>query len=105
MICAGGCPSRGHDMDEVGEAELLAAAGAGRALVCGDGSASRRVDATLLRRCCHELRDQIDPRGVLLRHAAITGSLELSGLEVPFPLRFEECDFDAPVLAEGARLS
>ena len=35
-------------MDEVGEAELLAAAGAGRALVCGDGAASRRVDAALL---------------------------------------------------------
>ena len=47
-------------MDQVGEAELLAAAGAGRALACGDGSASRRVDAALLRRCCHELRDRID---------------------------------------------
>jgi hypothetical protein len=92
-------------MDEVGEAELLAAAGAGRALVCGDGSASRRVDAALLRRCCHELRDQIDPRGVWLQHAAITGSVDLSGLEVPFPLRFEGCHFDAPLLAEGARLS
>jgi hypothetical protein len=92
-------------MDEVGEAELLAAADAGRALVCGDGSASRRVDAALLRRCCHELRDQIDPRGVWLQHAAITGSVDLSGLEVKFPLRFEGCHFDAPVLAEGARLS
>src|SRR5262250_3976809 len=92
-------------MDQVGEAELLAAAGAGRALACGDGNASRRVDAALLRRCCHELRDQIDPRGVWLRHAAITGSVDLSGLEVPFPLRFEGCHFDAPLLAEGARLS
>ena len=36
-------------MDQVGEAELLAAAGAGRALACGDGNASRRVDAALLR--------------------------------------------------------
>jgi len=92
-------------MDQVGEAELLAAAGAGRAVACGDGNASRRVDAALLRRCCHELRDQIDPRGVWLQHAAITGSLDLSGLEVPFPLRFEGSHFDAPLLAEGARLS
>jgi hypothetical protein len=91
-------------MGEVGEAELLAAAGAGRALVCGDGSAPRRVDAALLRRCCHELRDQIDPRGVWLQNAAITGSVDLSGLEVPFPLRLEGCHFDAPLLAEGARL-
>ncbi len=92
-------------MNEVGVAELLAAAGAGRALACGDGSSSRRVDAALLRRCCHELRDQIDPRGIWLQHAAITGSVDLSGLEVPFPLRFEGCHFDAPLLAEGARLS
>src|SRR5689334_15616263 len=92
-------------MDEVGEAELLAAAGAGRALVWGDGSASRRVDAALLRRCCHELRDKIDPRGIWLQHAAITGSVDLSGLEVPFPLRFEGCHLDAAILAEGARLS
>ena len=92
-------------MDEVGEAELLAAAGAGRALGCGDGGASRRVDAALLRRCCHELGDQIDPRGVWLQHAAITGSVDLSGLDVKFPLRFEGCHFDAPLLAEGARLT
>ena len=91
-------------MDEIGEAELLAAAGAGRALVCGDGGTRRRVDAALLRRCCHELRDRIDPRGIWLQNAAITGSLDLAGLEVTFPLRFEGCHFGAPLLAEGARL-
>src|SRR5262247_2887365 len=92
-------------MDEVGAAELLAAAGTGRVLVCGDGGTSRRVDAALLRRCCHELRDQIDPRGIWLQHAAIAGSVDLAGLEVSFPLRFDGCHFDAPLLAEGARLS
>jgi hypothetical protein len=92
-------------MNKVGEAELLAAAGAGRPLVCGDAGTSRCVDAALLRRCCHELRDQIDPRGIWLQHAAIAGPLDLAGLEVTFPLRFEDCHFDAPVLAEGARLS
>jgi hypothetical protein len=92
-------------MNKVGEAELLAAAGAGRPLVCGDAGRFRCVDAALLRRCCHELRDQIDPRGIWLQHAAIAGSLDLAGLEVKFPLRFEGCHFDAPLLAEGARLS
>jgi hypothetical protein len=76
-------------MDQVGEAELLAAAGAGRTLACGDASTSRCVDAALLRRCCHELRDQIDPRGIWLQHAAIAGSVDLAGLEVRFPLRFK----------------
>jgi len=40
-------------MDQVGEAELLAAAAAGHVLVCGDGDTRRSVDAALLRRCCH----------------------------------------------------
>ena len=77
-------------MEKVGEAELLAAASAGRTAECGDGGARRPVDAALLRRCCHQLKDQIDPRGLRLRGAAIRGSLDLAGLEVPFPVRFEE---------------
>jgi len=89
-------------MDEVGEAELMAAAGAGRALVCGDATARRRVDAALLRRCCNELRDRIVPRGVWLRHAAIAGSLDLSGLDVTFPLRFEGCQFRQPAATWGS---
>ena len=46
-------------MDQVGEAELLAAATAGQVLVCGNGRARRSVSADLLRRCCRELRDQV----------------------------------------------
>lgn len=34
----------------------------------------------------------------------VTGSLDLSGLDVPFPLRLEDCLFDAPVNVEGAQL-
>jgi len=90
-------------MDKVGEAELLAAASAGQILDCGDGDNRRPVDAALVRRCCHQLKDQIDPRGVQLRNATIAGILDLADLDVPFPLRFDDCEFDSPVRAEGAR--
>lgn len=92
-------------MDQVGEAELLAAAAAGHVLVCGDASARRVVDAALLRRCCRELRDQVDPRGLRLRGVTVTGPLDLTGLDVPFPLRFDRCSFGAPLTVEGAQLS
>jgi hypothetical protein len=106
-------------MDEIDEAELIGAARSGavidgvlgdRALgdgARGDGAANdarRAVRATLLRRCCHELRDQIDPRGLRLRNVVVLGSLDLAGLQVPFPLRFEGCEFDSPLLVEGAEL-
>ena len=91
-------------MDQVGEAELLTAATAGQVLVCGDGAARRPVPADLLRRCCRELRDQVDPRGVRLRGAEVTGSLDLAGLDVPFPLRFDGCSFGEPVNVAGAQL-
>jgi hypothetical protein len=112
---------------EVGEAELLAAGRQGRMLDCAlvparppgtpdpppasaapDRSPAavgrRPVEAALLRRCCLELKDQIDPRGLRLRHATVTGSLDLAGLEVPYPLRFEDCEFDAAVVVAGAQL-
>ena len=91
-------------MDQVGEAELLAAATAGHVLVCGDGQARRSVGAGLLRRCCRELRDQVDPRGVRLSRAEVTGDLDLAGLDVPFPLRFDGCSFGEPVNVAGAQL-
>ena len=69
------------------------------------GAVRRRpVYAALLRRCCLELTDQIDPRGLRLRHAAVTGPLDLAGLEVPYPLRFEDCEFGAAVIVAGAQL-
>ena len=91
-------------MEGVGEAEVVAACSAGRVLECGNGGTRRSVDAALLRRCCDELRDQVDRRGVRLRSAAVAGALDLSGLEVPFPLRFDDCEFDSPLAVEGAEL-
>ena len=92
-------------MDQVGEAELLAAATAGQILACGNGGARRCVSADLIRRCCRELRDQVDPRGVRLRGAEVTGHLDLAGLDVPFPLRFDGCSFTSLVTVEGAQLA
>ena len=74
----------------VTEAEFLAAASAGHAVECGGGDSARRpVEAAMLRRYCLELKDRIDPRGIRLQDAAIIGSLDLAGLDVPFPLRFD----------------
>src|SRR5712671_6353917 len=95
-------------MEEVSEAELLEAGRQGRVLDCasaGAGTEGRRtVDSALLRRCCLELKDQIDPRGLRLRDATVTGPVDLAGLEVPFPLRFEGCDFDSALRVAGAQL-
>lgn len=86
-----------------GEAEVLAAGRAGRVLDCADRrrGARRLVNAELICRCCHDLKAQIDPRGLRLRNAVVAGSLDLAGLDVPFPLRFEECEFDEAPIAEG----
>lgn len=91
-------------MNEIGEAELLTAVSTGSTLECGDGSTRRHLNAELLRRCCHELKEEIDPRGIRLRKAAIVGALDLTGLDVPFPLRFDDCEFDFPPVVEGAQL-
>ncbi len=91
-------------MGEIDEAELLGAGQRGAVL---DGMADGRrrvVQAAVLRRCCHELKDRIDPRGLRLANAVVTGELDLTGLEVPFPLRFDGCEFDAAPVVEGAQL-
>ena len=88
-------------MEEVSDAELLAAGRLGRVLDCADGGARRPVGADLIRRCCLELKDQIDPRGLEFRYASVRGPVDLAGLDVPFPLRFEGCEFDSALLAEN----
>jgi len=91
-------------MGEIDEAELL---GAGQRGAVIDGMADgrkRTVRAEVLRACCHELKDRIDPRGLRLTNALVTGSLDLSGLVVPFSLRFEGCEFDTAPVVAGAQL-
>src|SRR6201995_3724676 len=91
-------------MEEVGEAELPDAARKVGVLDGPHPGGRRPVDASLLRHCCLQFKDQIDPRGLRLRHVAVRGAADLAGLTVPFPLRFDDCDFDAPILLEGAKL-
>ncbi|GAB1511343.1 bactofilin family protein [Actinophytocola sp. KF-1] len=63
----------------------------------------RTVDATHLRDLCRS-PEHVDPRGLMIRNAKIAGRLDLSGMDVPFPLRFEACAFTEPPLFDGAQL-
>jgi hypothetical protein len=91
-------------MSEVGETEILAASAVGHIVDCGQGDALGRVDADVIRRCCYRLRGDVDPRGLRLRHASVSGGLDLAGLDIAFPLRFDGCDFDSPLVIEGTQL-
>lgn len=88
----------------VGESELAAACREGRVLDCAENGARRSVDAAAIRRCCQAKAD-IDPRGLRLRNAVIAGSVDLAGLDLPFPLRFEACEFDSALVVAGATLA
>ena len=91
-------------MDQIAEAELIDAGRSGAAVDAAADGVRRAVPAALLRRCCHELKDQIDPRGLRLTNAVVAGCLDLAGLAVPFPLRFDGCEFDSAPVVEGAEL-
>ena len=91
-------------MDEIGAAELADAWRQGAVVDGMAGGRKRVVRSDLLRACCYGLKDQIDPRGMRLSNAIVTGDLDLTGLVVPFALRFDSCEFDAPPVVEGAQL-
>ena len=91
-------------MDQIDEAELIRAGQSGGVLIGSIDGARRAVQADLLRKCCHELNDQIDPRGLKVKDAVVVGCLDLTGLSVPFPLSFDECEFDSAPVVEGAQL-
>ena len=91
-------------MGEIDEAELTRAGQHGAVVEGMAEDGKRTVSGALLRRCCHELKDQIDARGLRLNNAIVTGALDLTGLVIPFPLRFEGCEFDTAPVVEGAQL-
>ena len=91
-------------MGRIGEAELLQAAQNGTAVDGGKTGTWRTVPASLLRRFCLDLKDQVDPRGLQLRRTVVTGALDLAGLVVPFPLVFDRCEFRSALAADGADL-
>jgi hypothetical protein len=91
-------------LDEIDEAELTRAGRSGAVVDAAVDGVKRVVQAALLRKCCHELKDQIDPRGLRLKNAVVAGCLDLAGLVVPFPLRFDGCEFDSALVVQGAEL-
>lgn len=91
-------------MDGVAESELADACREGRVLDCAVNGARRILDAAVVRRRCRAKAD-VDPRGLRLRNAVIAGSMDLAGLDLPFPLRFEECEFDSAPVVAGASLA
>ena len=87
------------------DAALLAdAARTGRWFDGASGDGSAEIDAVVLRGLCRERRDEVDAAGVRLRNVHVRGSLDLAGVEVPFPLRLDGCRFDGPLQLDGARL-
>jgi hypothetical protein len=92
-------------VNEVEAGELERAFRAGEPLDCGSDNGRRRVDAEALRRFCVERHAEVDPRGIALRGAVVYGTLDLAGVDVPFPLRFFDCEFEAAPILHGARLA
>ncbi|MCG5215823.1 hypothetical protein [Streptosporangium sp. KLBMP 9127] len=90
-------------MTMLDEAAMLQAYAAGQVLRPQDG-AELVVEASLVRALCRRGREEIDPRGPAIEGARIVGDLDLSGMEIPFPLRFYGCVFEQPVNLDGADL-
>jgi hypothetical protein len=88
----------------VDESTFLAACRSGRPVELDDNGTAGELDADLIRRTCGRSADQVDPRGIRLRNAVVAGPLDLSGVDVPFPIRFENCRFESALLLDGARL-
>lgn len=87
----------------IDEAALLRACAAGRVLSARAGE-ELIVEGRLIRELCRRSKEEIDPRGPAIEGARISGELDLSGMEVPYPLRFTGCVFDQPVHLDGADL-
>lgn len=91
-------------MEEIEQAELSAACRSGTVVDGKKDGQKRIVKAALVRKCCHELHGQAESRALRLSNAVVIGCLDLTGLTVPFPLRFDGCEFDTAPMLEGAQL-
>lgn len=69
--------------------------------------ASRQIRATLIRWICvdHEARSLIDPEGIRVVGARITGGLDLSLVSVPFPIVLRNCVFAEIINLGGAEIA
>jgi len=93
------------------ELELLRAAPKGEVAFCGPSAQNddpandpakadewgpeREIRADLIRWLCvdRDVASAVDPRGIQVHAARITGGLDLSFVSVPFPLRLRRCRF------------
>jgi hypothetical protein len=82
------------------ETRVLSAAETGDKARCGaELCGSRTVRAEMLRWISRDrtARERVDPRGIRITGALITGELDLTAMQVPFPLAFEKCTFDSKI--------
>jgi hypothetical protein len=63
----------------------------------------RHVRAEVIRWLCVAAKEKIDPSGVQMFGARITGPLHLSHVTVQFPLAFACCQFTGEIVLEGAQ--
>lgn len=84
--------------------EIRQAAQAGQQLVLGERPEEERTfDGSELRSLFLRL-DAVDPVGVSITGARVSGRLDLSGATLAFPLWFDETTFDEPVSVMYARV-
>jgi hypothetical protein len=62
------------------------------------------LEARLIRDQCVKDAGNTDARGLRIKDAHIRGGLDLSSITVTFPLDFENCVFDEPLMLDGATL-
>lgn len=62
-------------------------------------SARRSIRAELIARVCAGKQPDFSPsvKGIVIFGAKITGLLDLSGMEIEFPLEFTDCWFESPI--------
>ena len=89
-----------HDLTET-ERHVVDAALAGSQWT-DDGC---RIRAEVVRDLLLDRYGEVDPRGLWVRNAVVTGQLDLDGVQCSRPVRLVGCRFEEPVLARGAQLS
>jgi len=71
---------------------------------CADWGEDRTIDAGLLIALCMG-KKSVHPKGIRIRGARITGSLDLESQNIPFPVHLEYCWIDEKIQLEGATLT
>jgi hypothetical protein len=90
------------DLTEL-ERHMIGAAMVGEPVTCADTGCG--VRAEVIRDLLVGRHGEVDPRGLRIVGAVVTGQLDLDGVQCGVPVRLLRCRFDEPVLARGAQLS